>query len=231
MNNLIIFTNILGSDELYPPEPALKNIPEWYKGLESYIGKEKKPIYGNGTSPATIKRCMPVFDAITMGYILKTSSDVYISQKEGLPYFEWASNEVIKFHDIKQAYNHPESNGITDFPKWINPWSIKTKRGYSSLFVQPFHRDSPFLILPGVVDTDKYNAPVNFPFVLKDKSFEGIIPAGTPVAQVIPFKRKRWSMKIDKKNNLKKINQDANFITSKFFDAYKNKFREEKEYK
>jgi hypothetical protein len=32
---------------------------------------------------------------------------------------------------------------------------------------------------------------IHFPFLLK-KGFEGIIPAGTPLAQIIPFKRDNW---------------------------------------
>ena len=51
------------------------------------------------------------------------------------------------------------------------------------------HRESVFTIMDGIVDTDSYNALVNFPFFLNDWSYEGLIPAGTPMAQVIPFKR------------------------------------------
>jgi hypothetical protein len=231
LNSLITFKNSLGLDNIYAPEPAIKNIPVWYKDLDSYIGGEKKPIMGNGTSPATIKRCMPVFDALSAGYIIKTSADVFVSQKNNLPYYEWAGSEVIQFHDLQQAPTHPNRNGLDAYPKWINPWSIKTKKGYSCLFVQPFHRESPFTILPGIVDTDKYFAPVNFPFTLNDPKFEGLIPAGTPVAQVIPFKRKIWSMKIDKSDNFTEIESASYYIKSKFFDAYKNKYRQNKEYK
>jgi hypothetical protein len=36
----IIFTNTMGIEDIFPPEPAFKNIPDWYKDLESYIGGE-----------------------------------------------------------------------------------------------------------------------------------------------------------------------------------------------
>ena len=42
-----------------------------------------------------------------------------------------------------------------------------------------------------MVDTDKYPIPVHFPFLLK-KNFEGLIKQGTPIIQVIPFKRESW---------------------------------------
>jgi hypothetical protein len=233
MSNEIIFTNIINILEEYKPTPASLSIPGWYKDMESYIGNQKKPS-GKGFTSATIKRCMPVFDAITAGYILYTYADIYVSQKDGIPQYECRSFATIDFHPIVQAPTYPGGKGLSGdakYPKFLNPWSIKTPKGYSTLFTQPFHRDSVFTILDGIVDTDKYDAPVNFPFVLNDWSYEGLIPAGTPIAQVIPFKRENWKMRIGTQEDL--INQDktSTYINSFFFDAYKNKFRKIKEYK
>jgi hypothetical protein len=36
---------------------------------------------------------------------------------------------------------------------------------------------------------------INFPFFLK-KDFNGIIKAGTPIIQAIPFKRETWDMEV-----------------------------------
>lgn len=227
----ITFTNTLGVPDVYSPKPASACIPEWYKNLESYIGKEKQPD-GQGSTSATIKRCMPVFDSIVGGYILFTPVDVWVSQREGQPWYEWPSFGPIQFHPISQAPTHPNRNGHQDsYPKWINPWAIKTELGYSTLFVQPFHRESIFTILPGVVDTDNYDAPVNFPFVLNDISYKGIIPAGTPMAQVIPFKRESWKMKFGDDNIINEQNKTTIKLRTKFFDSYKTLFRQPKEYK
>ena len=207
----------------------------WYKKLESYINGSKKPI-GNGSSPATAKRCMPIFDAITGGYIIVSSADVFVSQKENLdgtksPYFEWANNNLIGFHPIEQMPEHPNRTGHPEYPKWMNSWAIKTPKGYSTLFVQPMHRESPFTILPGIVDTDTYTAPVNFPFVLNDITFEGLIPAGTPIAQVIPIKRDEWQMSIGGETERVENQEILSRLRSKFFDRYKSMFRQPKEYK
>jgi len=237
----IVFTNTMGIEEIFPPEPASKNIPDWYKNLESYIGGEKKPS-GEGNTTGTIKRCMPVFDVMNSGYILKTPADVFISQRETfdeegnvngkIPWYEWANFGLIQFHPIEQAPNHPNRNGHKEsYPKWINPWGIKTPPGYSVLFVQPFHRESVFTILPGVVDTDQYASPVNFPFVLNNINFEGLIPAGTPVAQVIPFQREEWQMEIGKQENLEEVNKVTTKLRTRFFDSYKAQYRQEKIYR
>jgi len=223
----ITFTNTSGFDGLEQPQPASKFIPDWYKNMESYIGG-KKPI-ATGT-PATIKRCMPVFDAINAGYIITSPADVYVRIKDGEQYFEWASFNLIGFHPINQAPEHPARNEHA-YPKWINYWSVRTPKGYSTMFIQPMHRESVFTILPGVVDTDEYYAPVNFPMVINDPKFEGLIPSGTPIAQVIPFKRESWSMQFGEDKERKEQANLTNKLNTKFFDRYKFMFRQNKEYK
>jgi hypothetical protein len=225
----ITFTNISGFDGLEQPQPASKFIPEWYKNMESYIGGEKKP-GGDGTTLATIKRCMPVFDAINAGYIITSPADVYVTIKDGEQYFEWSSLGLIRFHPIKQAPTHPAKNKHA-YPKWANYWAIRTPKGYSTMFIQPMHRESVFTILPGIVDTDEYYSPVLFPFVVNDPEFEGLIPKGTPIAQVIPFKRESWTMQFGGDKERKEQAKITAILDTKFFDRYKTMFRKNKEYK
>jgi hypothetical protein len=242
----ITFTNTSGQD-LEQPLPASKHIPDWYKNMESHMGGGKKPD-GRGGTKATIKRCMPVFDAITSGYIITLPADVYVSVKEyeaqdpetgkvveDLPVkkiqtFEWSALGLVSFHPIEQAPEHPNRNEHS-YPKWINPWAIKTPKGYSTLFVQPMHRESVFTILPGIVDTDEYFAPVNFPMIINDPTFEGLIPKGTPIAQVIPFKREVWELQLGGDKEIKEQIAISNKLSTKFFDRYKSMFRSPKEYK
>lgn len=257
----IVFTDTMGVQDEFKPQPASGSIPDWYKNMDSYMGGDKKPS-GTGDTTGTIKRCMPVFDAIVGGYVLYTPVDVYVSQqkidyadkehfdetgetkflttaqvkkrklKPTQPHYEWPSIGPIQFHPVEQAPNHPGRNGHQgSYPKWINPWAIKTEPGYSVLFMQPMHRESVFTILPGIVDTDTYTAPVNFPFVLNNWEFEGLIPAGTPMAQVIPFKRESWTMEIGKQEELVEQYKITSKLRTRFFDSYKSTFRQPKEYK
>lgn len=226
----VIFTNTINA-ELELPKPASSFIPEWYKNMESYTNKEKKPL-GDGATSATIKRCIPVFDAITAGYIIETPADVWVSIKDGTQWFEWANFELISFHPIQQAPSYPNGNkNLIAYPKWNNPWSIKTPKGYSTLFVQPFHRESVFTIMPGIVDTDQYTPTVNLPFVINDPTFEGLIPKGTPMVQIIPIKRDSWSTEQGSEKDLKTLNRVKQKLNSKFFDRYKTMFWTRKEYK
>lgn len=241
----ILFTKTFPVPDEYTPQPADKFVPDWYKTMESYMGGEKST-KGDGNSLGTIKRCMPVFDAITNGYIITTYTDLRITQKpvydpdtteltdKTVPWYEWPSFDALGFHVIEQAPNHPGRKDLhkeATYPKFISPWSIKTPPGYSVLFVQPFHRESPFTILPGVVDTDTYTAPVNFPFALNDWKFEGMIPAGTPMAQVIPFKRDSWKMSLGTEEDIKEQSKVSVKLRTKIFDSYKTQYRQTKDYK
>ena len=173
---------------------------------------------------------MPMFDAINSGYIIYSYADVFVTQVQDedgkfFPYYNWKTIKALEFHPRWQLPEHPIDPGHIEYPKWLNSWGIKTPKGYSCLFVQPFHRESVFTIL-------QYNAPINFPFVLNDITFEGLIPAGTPIAQVIPFKRDSWKMSVDLElKNAKDIARTDKVVHRKYFDAYKTLFRSLKEYK
>lgn len=229
MSKVIKFSNTTDFNDLEKPAPASTFIPNWYKDMESYIEGKKTP-NGIGKGTGTIKRCMPVFDAIISGYIIILPADVMVSLKNGEQYFEWANFNLVSFHPVEQAPSHPERKPYS-YPKWINPWAIKTPKGYSTMFVQPMHRESVFTILPGIVDTDRYTAPVNFPFVINDPKFEGLIPKGTPIAQVIPFKRDSFKMEFGGQEELIEQTNIEIKIKTKFFDAYKTMFWHRKEYK
>jgi hypothetical protein len=229
MNQNITFTNIYGLD-FFPPQPSVKEVPDWYRDTPEYVNDEIKKITNVSEAPHTVKKCIPVFDAMTAGYIIYTQVDVQVSQEDGFPFYMWPEQNAISFHPIAQAPLHPAKKE-SPYPKWNNAYAIKTPPGYSVLFTQPFHRESVFTILPGIVDTDKYTAPVNFPFVLNDNKWEGIIPAGTPMAQVIPFKRESWKHEIG--SNKDRIEQDrlTRKLKTLFFNSYKRQFWSSKSFR
>ena len=171
-----------------------------------------------------------MFDAITAGYILYTQVDVQVTLEDGLSTYYWKDQNAISFHPIIQAPLHPLKNEAP-YPKWENPYAISTPPGYSVLFTQPLHRKSIFTIFSGVVDTDKYKAPVNFPFVLNDAKWTGIIPAGTPMAQVIPFRRDSWKHKIGSEKERQEQEKITKKLNTFLFNSYKLQFWSGKEYK
>jgi hypothetical protein len=225
----IIFTNTFPERDIEMPKPASEHLPEWYKQMDSYKDKKRKP-NGSGGPTQTVKKCIPVFDAITSGYIITTPVDIYVSLNNGMQFFQWADMNAVSFNSLVEAPTHPLKKPF-DYPKFLSPWGIKTPKGYSCLFTQPMHRESVFTILSGIVDTDQFTAPVNFPFVINDPNFEGLIPKGTPMAQVIPFKRDSWRSMLGSYKDLDALDRVIHKIGSMFFDKYKTMFWTRKVYK
>jgi hypothetical protein len=74
--------------------------------------------------------------------------------------------------------------------KFHNFWTIVTPPGWSCLFVDPLNRPNGlFEIVAGIVDTDRYTAPVHFPFFATGPDGLHAIEKGSPMVQVIPFRR------------------------------------------
>lgn len=175
------------------PIPAKKVLPEWYRTSESeFVHPE------TGESVSGVKRCIPFLDAMISGYVLVTPMDIYVSRNEdGSLKIGWNSADI--FHDFiaerpkqigekmpRPAGHMPNHLAFRGF------WAFRTPRGWSTLVVHPLNRhDLPFTITSGFMDSDKYSTSGNIPFFIKE-DFIGVIPAGTPFAQLIPIKRASW---------------------------------------
>lgn len=221
-------------NQLLKPEPAIKKLPDWYKAKSPFIGDDKKPkAFANVTKNLTVKWCNPFGDALGSGYFILLDNDVQITIENGEQEFVWlrGGNEFISTHSKDQVASDLIPEGYSAQPyKFLNNWGIQTPAGYSVLFTHPMNRtELPFLTLSGVVDTDEYNQPVNFPFVIKS-NFEGIIKAGTPIVQVVPFRREKWTATIEEFDAEKSAAEQSTFSRT-IHRPYKTGFWKRKEYK
>lgn len=234
----IKFTDTTGVvPEDYYPTPSKLHIPEWLKRLAPYSDEKQ--------NNQTAKRCMPMMDAVMFGYTIVLTEDIKVERNEvqvpdgwsdkisesisgTRPYYRWSSGLGVEFHTTDQAETNVKVRA--PIPKWLSPWSIQTPRGYSCLFVAPLNNDGmAFTPFAGVVDTDTYTPVVNFPFLLSDPSFEGLVPAGTPIVQVIPFQREAWTIETVVGNN-RDIVKAQRRLNSKFKGGYRNLFRSPKSF-
>lgn len=179
------------------PEPTKRTIPDWYKNAESYY------LDNNGNKKEGLKKCMPYVDAMMSGYVLTLPVNVYVSKDE--------NNDLKITWDKKDNYSNfigerPQALGATmPRPYGFAPnhlvfsgyWAWKTPRGWSSLVTHPLNReDLPFKTVSAIMDSDAYSSGGNIPFFIRE-DFEGVIPAGTPFAQILPIKRASWKMIFD----------------------------------
>lgn len=184
---------------LLKPYPAVQNLPEWYKKLSPYIEGDKEQNNPDGTKNITIKRCNPVGDALGAGYFLILENTIQVQKNiTGVPAIVWQRGgpQYVSEHSKEQIDLALIPEGFSEQPfKFKNDWSIETPKGYSVLITHPLNRNAePFLTLSGIVDTDTYHNSIQLPFLIR-KDFEGFIESGTPIAQVIPFKRDNWKAK------------------------------------
>ena len=227
----------------FKPAPSSRFMPEEYKKMPSYHESDPKKLgmkfdEDGWQKMLSVKKCVPFLDALTMGYIIPTDADIFVTFN-GIdpPDLHMSSGrEFLNGHFNWQFHTHKDNIDDTrsTFLKYMNPWSITTDRGYSCMFIPPLnHENRYFNVFSGVVDTDDYNAEVHLPFTWKGPVGEYVIPAGTPIIQVIPFKRESYQSVVDvhtKKSSTAKTSSNRRLF-SVFKHGYRKMFWKKKFYK
>jgi Family of unknown function (DUF6065) len=175
------------------PVPAKQFMPDWFRKIPA-VDKSHVTATDNGL---TVKRCMPFLDAMTAGWVLPLAATVRLDIKNDghTVTAGWDFDKVmVSNHNVHQVTGHPQ---LPRPPcKFHNYWTIVTPPGWSCLFVQPLNRDpAPFEVVSGVVDTDTYQSLIHFPFFATADDGVHVLEKGTPVVQVIPFRRDAVSAK------------------------------------
>jgi len=141
-----------------------------------------------------------VFDIMGSGYAYKPPCDIEFTATEP---------GEIQGRPLDSRYENflSEPSPLANFPAphgyharhfvWRADWSLELPEGYSVLYAQPLNRfELPFLTVSSVVDNDSVRLPITMPFFVR-KGYSGILPAGTPYAQILPFKREHWESEVD----------------------------------
>lgn len=188
---------------LIPPEPASRHVPEWYKSLARHIdSNSEKSLYpentaGTDSANVSTKMCPPFLDAMTAGYMYLLEDDLHVSLDEhGKPTLSWNADMLLA--DVRPDLDLPVPEGChpVHYGFKMN-WYYETPPGYSVLITHPMNRyDLPFYIQSGIIESDIWGLSVLITFFLK-RNFRGTIPKGTPIFQMVPFKRDNWQMEID----------------------------------
>lgn len=169
------------------PIPAKNYTPDWFRKLPAV---DEKAVAVDNTG-LTIKRCMPFLDAMTTGWIIPLPATVRLDIRDGGRVVEagWDFDRtLVSFHGAHQVRGNPWGDRAAC--KFHNFWTIMTPPGWSCLFIDPLNRPNGlFEVIAGVVDTDTYRAPVHFPFFPTGPDGLHVIEKGSPMIQVIPFRR------------------------------------------
>lgn len=169
------------------PVPAKQAMPEWFRKLPP-VDKNHVHSKNNGL---TIKRCMPFLDALTTGWILPLAATVRLEIRDNGQTVDagWEIDRVmVSNHSNYQVAGNPREPRPPC--KFHNYWNIVTPPGWSCLFVPPLNRPNAIVeVISGIVDTDTYHSLINFPFLATASDGVYTLEKGSPLVQVIPFKR------------------------------------------
>ena len=170
-----------------PIRPASEFIPEKFSNLPSSLKKgayQKENIY-------SVKICPGLQDYIGSGFVITAWCDIHFKIQNGHP------ETVYSDPELQASYHPPQQMGNfldTKFPirtpvKLDNPWVTYSKDDWSIMYLpMHFHENPYFEAIPGVIDHDK--GPGRSPLNIMLKTHEDfVIKQGTPLVQMIPFKR------------------------------------------
>lgn len=218
------------TDKSFPSiYPAKTAIPEWYKNTPRFIDNKKPTRFPINS---TFKICSVFGESFTSGYMIPLAVDIAVEQTDEGAIISWASNK-----EVFVILRDPKSNESLPIPSgyhnqhfvWETKHMVDIPDGYSLLITHPLNRhDLPFITSSGIVDGKFVMYNGNIP-VFFNKTFEGIIPSGTPIAQIIPFKTESWSSMLD--NTILeegKINMDKSSYSA--YGWYKKNIWKKKQY-
>ncbi|MEN3149210.1 DUF6065 family protein [Neorhizobium sp. IRAMC:178] len=178
-----------------PPVRAKTALPDWFRKLPPVDHAHVAPT----NSGLTVKRCMPFFDAMAAGWIIGLSATVRLEISADGKNVDcgWDFDRtMVSNHAGHQVAGHPRDS----MPpcKFHNYWTIRTSPGWSCLFVPPLNRpNGVFEVVAGVVDTDTYQSEIHFPFFATGEDGLHVLERGTPIVQVIPFRRETSDLAAD----------------------------------
>ncbi len=212
------------------PYPAVKQLPEWFVKSSPHWGSHIFPQDGklhfrNREANNTYKKCVPLLDSLSAGYIIPLWADVMVEQRDGFPEIYWKTQK-----DIFQLHGQPSREipapvGYDQIVyKYNNCWIPQSPKGYSCLIISPVgYNDLPFYAVSAIVDTDKSTLELVFPMWVKT-GFEGVVEKGTPIVQIIPFKRDDWDSTFDYYEDGEYVNviEERNFNSTMIGHYLKN---------
>jgi hypothetical protein len=185
-------------DVVVEPIPAFKAIAQWYKDIPADLPLQHTPRDHLGSPVMTAKKCLPLLDGMSMAYLMRSAVDIRVrvdqsgrnmEVRSGNSFNGGSTHDPIQFARVKRE---PGAKPVTPALKFHNPWVIKTRPGYSTLFISPLNwiEESRFRCLSAAVSTDTYKKEINFPALwLGGNDFDDTIPAGTPLVLAIPYRR------------------------------------------
>lgn len=175
-----------------PVTTARELLPQFVK---EQVRKAREANNGTGKAVAKFIRCPGMYDLAQQGYLIYAQNDIHVMANKHNVLVDVPQAAMPELHAKPMDYEVVEGLApIKDVKPVVFkvpcPWSVHTDPGYSAHVLPAFFHFPYFdkiYVYPGTVDYDDFHT-INFIFsVITPCDF--VIPAGTPILQVLPFKR------------------------------------------
>lgn len=210
-----------GYHVMSPVVPARSVLPQW---LDKQVRAKN----------VKFVRCPGMHDMSHHGYLIPAWSDIHIkANAQGVV----VDMPLVHDNSLKPQFMDfsivdglaPIRDGVAKkVIKVPGPWGVFTEPGYSA-YVVPATSHSPFLdklyVYGGMVDYEKFHT-INFIFTALEPC-EFVIPMGTPLLQVIPFKNEPYHAIVGKATSDERDQHQFSFKT-RVIGAYRRLFHRKK---
>ncbi len=212
----------------FKPVLAKSISADWWK-------KAKVAEVVSGQVNKTVRSCPAMQDWLSSGYLILANRDLFVKNGvteedsdskfyhtedtilDGMDSYSSATHPHIQMHD---AFNYMSTMDapVKDAFKMSSAWDITTPPGYSCFYLDPFlFQNDYFATFQGIIDTDKFNVNkdnsqiIFYPKV--DHSF--VITKGTPICQIIPYKREEWVATYTVKDHKSFVTNQSEYTTER----------------
>jgi hypothetical protein len=218
------------ADLPFHPAPANNFYPDWFKSLPA-------------TTPqgiSTLKRCPPMVDMFSMGYIVPAwceftltpdfRGQYNIDSRMPVLHLPFEGDRPLVQGQNPQQYVGTPWEGQTVI-KIHSPWIVKTPPGYSLMLLPLFGKHNQGLEpISAILESDNYNVTLSIFCRITAKPGEQIhVKPGDPLVQLIPYKRDTWHSKYTIKkliDHARIANKLKTYITS----GYRRFWHKKKEF-
>tara|TARA_B100002019_G_scaffold156581_1_gene134839 strand:+ start:87 stop:740 length:654 start_codon:yes stop_codon:yes gene_type:complete len=201
----------------FPPKPISEDLPAWLEKIDN-------------DNQFNVTHCAPVMDWMSGGYIMYNAWETLLNEKV-VQFRKGVELETQNKRPNLRKINPtvyagdcmPIDNGPYSYFRLETDFKVVTPPGYSCLVMQPYYDfNSKFTVMPGIIDTDKYDWVITAMAYTKEKTLR--IYPGEKLLQIIPFKRDDWQMELKEQ---RMYSQLFHYIKG----VYKKLFRSKKVYK
>jgi len=196
------------------PRESKHFYPEWWKSVPTKLGEGLIP------HTRTVKMCPSFSDIYNEGFVLVSPCDIVLRYHEPTQLWQWESS---------MSQLELEVHGTNQFVNWVDgpvkaifkipfPYAVFVPKGYNLRQVPIIYDYNPdWHVAYGVYKADQVPELTIQIMYTSDKK-EILIKQGTPLCQMIPYKREKFSYGFTalKEKHIRKIKAGWYRATSKF---------------